>query len=210
MCQIQIIQKLGKEKINKGDLGEFFKLMCFGSIDNHDAFGVFNHNYMFKQKGAFDASKIEEYSLVSDNFIIGHNRYSTSWTKIKSYEKPLPKLSQSKKTSRPSPKTWNHSKNFLDNMSHIFLATYPIGILPQNYVEEEEDQEEKDSLELAKKISSPKDYDKNRNHHPFKIGDFLLIHNGVISNAQALQEEYNFNTPISTDSYIILELIDYY
>lgn len=51
MCEIQIIQKLGRENINKADLGEFFKMMCFGSMHNSDAFGVFNQKTMFKTEG---------------------------------------------------------------------------------------------------------------------------------------------------------------
>ena len=47
-------------------------------------------------------------------------------------------------------------------------------------------------------------------HHPFKIGNLILVHNGVITNASSLFKKYDLKTQIRTDSYIIIYLIDYY
>lgn len=199
MCEIQIIQKLGKEKINTSDIGEFFKMMCFGSMHNNDAFGVFNDKIMFKKKGAFDASKLDEHELINSNFIIGHNRLSTGWYNIKSVNKNkknnIPDISKSKKTTCPA--KWNRSMSWVDNLSNIFLPTCGWGMVGLGWggMKDEEIGEGRD---------------RNRNHHPFKLGDFILIHNGTISNAQSLHNKYNFKTNIDTDSYIILELIDYF
>lgn len=188
------------------DVGEFFKMMCFGSMHNNDAFGVFNHNTMFKKTGAFDASKLDEYDLTRENFIVGHNRFSTEWTKVRDLNEDenysiggfLP-ISKSKSTIRRSAK-WDWSISWGANLSNIFLETHRIGIVSLD-----------DELPDTKEdVINDEDYDYNRNHHPFKLGDFTLMHNGMISNAQKLHNEYNFQTTISTDSYVILELIDYF
>lgn len=208
MCEIQIIKKLGREKINKADVGEFFKMMCFGSMHNNDAFGFFNHNTMFKNRGAFDASKLDEYDLTMDNFIVGHNRFSTHWSDIKH---PVAKNTSSKvrklftgmsKSTRHKP-MWNWSKNWKDNMCDIFLPTAGWNI-------NLEDEEPEIGDDNTKETFTHEDLDNNRNHHPFKLRDFTLIHNGTISNAQDIHDEYNFQTNINTDSYVILELIDYF
>ncbi len=47
-------------------------------------------------------------------------------------------------------------------------------------------------------------------HHPFKIGDFLLVHNGVIINAEQLFKKYKIESPIKTDSFAIIYLINHY
>ncbi len=47
-------------------------------------------------------------------------------------------------------------------------------------------------------------------HHPFKLGDFLLVHNGVISNARSIFKKYKIQTPIKTDSFAIIYLIWHY
>lgn len=191
MCELQIIKKLGKEKINETDIGEFFKMMCFGSIHNKDAFGVFNNEYIYKNKGAFNASKINKDNLLDDNFVIGHNRFATKSLKInynkiknKKYNISLPKNSR-----------WNWSNSFFNNVSNILLQTNSINF--QNCVNDEY---------INNDINS--DYDKNKNNHPFKLGDFVLVHNGVILNAKYLNNKYNFNTNISTDSYVILQLFN--
>ncbi len=207
MCEIQIIQKLGREKINKADIGEFFKMMCFGSMGNNDAFGVFNHDTMFKKNGAFDASKLDEYDLTMDNFIIGHNRFSTKWCDVKNSNVGRKNIKMGfagmGKSTRHSPK-WNWSKNWKDNMANIFLPTTGWNVIN---LEDEGPEIENDNI---KKKFTHKDFSENRNHHPFKLGNFTLIHNGTIFNAQDIHDEYNFQTNINTDSYVILELIDYF
>ena len=193
MCEIQIIQKLGKEKISKADLGEFFKMMCFGSMNNNDAFGVFNRSIAVKYNGAFNPSKLNECDLIDEDFIIGHNRLSTEYSNIKNSR---PSLVGCKSTSICPPKVWNWARSFGDNMSNIFLPTQGLGV---THFSDEEDKE-----------NFYEDSNHNRNNHPFELGGFTLIHNGVIYNAQDIYERYNFRTNITTDSYIILKLIDYY
>lgn len=203
MCEIQIIQKLGENKIDRADMGEFFKMMCFGSMGNNDAFGFFNNDTTFKQSGAFDASKINEYDLTDSSFIVGHNRLSTGCVERvpivnkKKVRAKLPPISQNKKTLIRRPASWNWSNSFADNMFNIFIPTCGWGRV---YLENDIDI-------VPEEVPL---YDDNQNNHPFELGDFLLVHNGIISNAQALCEKYNFKGAITTDSYIILELIEYF
>jgi len=133
MCQINLIKKLGKEKTNEVDVNEFFKLLCFGSRNNPDAFGIFNSKSFFKKTGMFDSSKFKNNWLLGKSFFVGHNRLSTS----------------------------------------IWKRTTGV-----------------------------------KNHHPFNLGAFLLVHNGHISNHKKLRKRYNIKSEIKTDSYIILALIN--
>ncbi len=215
MCEIQIIQKLGKEKINRADVGEFFKMMCFGSMGNNDAFGIFNCNTVFKKSGPFDASELDEHELTCSNFIIGHNRFSTNWSDIKNPKKEGGWFSIPKTTRRGPSKGWDRTVSWRDNMSNIFLPDIRIGEI--NLEDEgpsvEEEIFEDKGFQKKKGSKSRVNYighDRNRNHHPFELGDFILIHNGTISNAQDIHNKYNFQTTINTDSYTILELIDYF
>lgn len=52
--------------------------------------------------------------------------------------------------------------------------------------------------------------EKHENNHPFELDDFILVHNGVINNASKLFKKHKLNTKITTDSYIILYLINKY
>lgn len=76
MCELQFIKKYN-DKINHDDFIEFKKMLQFGSIQNNDAFGLFNSMTLFKKKGSIDFKGLNENSLYKDNFIIGHNRYTT-------------------------------------------------------------------------------------------------------------------------------------
>lgn len=50
--------------------------------------------------------------------------------------------------------------------------------------------------------------DKNFNNHPFEMGDFVLVHNGVIDNDDVLKEDFKVNHKIETDSFVILWLVN--
>lgn len=50
----------------------------------------------------------------------------------------------------------------------------------------------------------------NKQNHPFELGDFIMVHNGVISNAKNLFKRYNLRTKIRTDSYIIIYLVNHF
>jgi len=75
MCQIQVLYKL-KSNLNENDLEEFYKLMCYGSLHNNDAWGIFNSKFSMKKSGGFNKSLIK--SDLKDKFIVGHNRLTTS------------------------------------------------------------------------------------------------------------------------------------
>lgn len=52
--------------------------------------------------------------------------------------------------------------------------------------------------------------EENINNHPFSTDDFILAHNGSISNADELIKKFNIKTDIECDSYIILALIQHF
>lgn len=53
------------------------------------------------------------------------------------------------------------------------------------------------------------DPNDNRNNHPFWNDNYVLVHNGVITNVDELRKEHSLpEDKIKTDSYIILELIE--
>lgn len=49
--------------------------------------------------------------------------------------------------------------------------------------------------------------DTNENNHPFRTQNFILSHNGIISNDDTLAKKYNITPKIECDSYIIVALI---
>lgn len=154
MCQVQIIKKLGKEKISKEDLYEFIRLMALGNLGNNDAFGFFNHKHLFKIPGGFNYRMIKERKLLRKDFIVGHNRLIT------------------------------------EGECYMEMPIGPTGVSPF-----EENPVVYKSLE------------KNYNNHPFTIGEFVMVHNGVIHNHKKIRKKYKIITEIETDSYIILCLI---
>lgn len=133
MCQIQFIRRRAGS-LTQRDVAEFFKLMELGSIDNDCAFGFFNDQVFYKDKGRFNLASFREHEkLLTGNFLVGHNRLATTGEK-----------------------------------------------------------------------------EKQCNNHPFEKNDFVLVHNGIIGNNTVLRTEFNIRSPIETDSYVILWLIDYY
>lgn len=152
MCQIQFVYN--KEGLQKKDLDELIKLMCFGSLSNNkDVWGIFNKNKMIKKSGEFSPDLIDD-SFLNGNFIVGHNRFST--------------LGVGQTIN------WRgHWKN--------------------------------------KKLSGREEEKiKEIQHHPFELTDFMLVHNGIITNALSIFKKYKLKTQIKTDSYSIIFLIDYY
>lgn len=184
MCQIQIIKRLDGKNLRKEDLYEFYKLMCFGSFNNADAFGVFNRNYSFKVGGRFNSAFLDEKALLRDNILVGHNRLATSsWRYIP--QLPSPKMSKKKfiKSVRP---TW-----FDGVISSLFGEIKP------------------SSEDKMQKNAEP-EYNSNSNNHPFVLGDLTLVHNGIIYNDLALRKKEKMKFNIVTDSYTVLALIDKY
>lgn len=47
----------------------------------------------------------------------------------------------------------------------------------------------------------------NINNHPFNTKNFIMAHNGIISNDRELMKKYNIKTDIECDSYVIVALI---
>lgn len=48
------------------------------------------------------------------------------------------------------------------------------------------------------------------NNHPFETKNFMVVHNGVISNDDTLKDEYGLKYDIQTDSYIIIALLEHF
>ena len=84
MCELQFIKSL-KQNLTDRDLEEFFKLMEFGSLNNKNAFGFFNHNHTFKEKGTFNLKRFKHKKLLNEGFIVGHNRFTTSGSEDKNF-----------------------------------------------------------------------------------------------------------------------------
>lgn len=76
MCEIQFIKRYNG-KLNNDDVKEFIKMLEFGSLNNNDAFGLFNSEIVFKRSGLVDFKDFDTDVLTKDNFLIGHNRLST-------------------------------------------------------------------------------------------------------------------------------------
>lgn len=141
MCEIHICYKPNNKKLTEKDVFEFHKLMCFGSAENDDAFGILTDKMTFKANGGYNSTLYKEKSLLESNFVIGHNRYSTTG------------------------KIWLEGK---------YQGT------------------------------------KEENHHPFRIKDLSLVHNGTIINHEKIRRMYEIKSEIITDSYVIIWLIDYF
>jgi len=77
MCEIQFIKNL-RENLTPKDLREFKNLMSMGSVYNSDAWGIFNHNLRYSKKGSFEVKGVEDSKILNENFLVGHNRYTTS------------------------------------------------------------------------------------------------------------------------------------
>lgn len=52
--------------------------------------------------------------------------------------------------------------------------------------------------------------EENRNNHPFNTENFVLAHNGIISNHAELKTKFNIQTDIECDSYMIVYLIQHF
>jgi hypothetical protein len=83
MCEIQFIKRLNKD-LSKFDKEQFIDMMRKGAISNGDAYGIFSRNYMMKEGISFK-TKIKnlerdsmEFKVVDTNFLVGHNRFTTS------------------------------------------------------------------------------------------------------------------------------------
>jgi glucosamine 6-phosphate synthetase-like amidotransferase/phosphosugar isomerase protein len=57
--------------------------MTFGSLSNSHAFGFFNREHSFKKRGIFNLQSFEVAKLMQDNFIVGHNRFTTQGSESK-------------------------------------------------------------------------------------------------------------------------------
>lgn len=49
--------------------------------------------------------------------------------------------------------------------------------------------------------------EKNKNNHPFQLKHLYLVHNGIITNADKLQDKYKFDLQSYCDSEILLHII---
>jgi hypothetical protein len=48
------------------------------------------------------------------------------------------------------------------------------------------------------------------NNHPFETKNFVVVHNGVISNDETIKKDYNLDYSVTTDSYIISALLEHF
>jgi hypothetical protein len=202
MCQIQIIKRLNGKNVSKEDLNIFGKMMYLGNAYNNDAFGLFNHDYSFKAPNGFKIDKIDDRKLIKGNFIVGHNRLATSGkcyteeivekpSQLNSF--PIMNMNLYSTVIGPNPFMWNWQPSSAEPYTKDKGDTE--GLLGCN---------DSDG-EIEIKIKN-----KNYNNHPFEIGDFLLVHNGIVWNDEGMRKRYNIQSEIETDSYVILWMINHF
>lgn len=161
MCQIQIVKRLDNKKLSENELNEFIKLMALGNMNNHHAFGVFNNKYLLKGAGNFNYIRINDKKVLKEDFLIGHNRLTT--------------------TGR------SYTKKEIEEPTNKFFNTLSFGMLERCF---------------SKRVQ------KNYNNHPFRLGDFVMVHNGTIWNHKRLRKKFEIDSRVETDSYIIIHLIN--
>lgn len=183
MCEIQFLKRIDNKNISERDFVDFIKFMSLGNTENNHAFGLFNSKGIFKCQGDFNYKKIDDNFIKSDNFIVGHNRFATNRSFFEDSAKGIIKAGSPIFTIDA-----NEDRNF-------------IGLTLLNFFNEERKIKKKNS---KKEIP----FNDNINNHPFKLGDFTIVHNGIIFNDKELRKKYNIKTDITTDSYVILWLIN--
>lgn len=200
MCEIQFIKRFGGN-INQADRHRFFRMMEEGAIGNPHAFGLITPSYLCKVSGMFNELLINRKELLKNNFIIGHNRYATSGYKHDYQEDD-------------SMGWWDIAEGAWPinamTLTNPFILTYAAASLFRKKT--------KKKIEPKIKIKDDKPtlpeirFNDNVNNHPFRIGNLIMVHNGVIWNHSLLRQEHIKDKKIKTrtDSYIILFLIDKY
>jgi len=208
MCEIQFMKRIDNKNLSEKDLKIFIKFMGLGDIGNPHAFGFFNSKKLFKDNGRFDYRKLNEEDITSDKFVVGHNRFATTPFIFDSVEE--------------DEKEEKNNDVFLASNPFFSMSAYP-GVDLYNMVNfwvrnrklqrkeietaKEKPRKEK-SLEKVQLRKDIKNINKNIQNHPFSLGNFVMVHNGVIINNGGLRNKFNFHPDIHTDSYIILLLIN--
>ncbi len=195
MCEIQFIKRVDGKNLDEKDLNTFIKFMSLGDLGNSEAFGFFNSKKDFKSPGKFNYKKINSQDIMSDNFVVGHNRFATK--SFHSYDEVVD--IKGKENNKKIIPIWFHH-----NGMSPFLGFPPNGIYFAKDNSKENSKENKNE-EIKKPIFN---FNDNLNNHPFKLNDLVLVHNGVIQNVESLMKKFRIKTEISTDSFIILFLID--
>ncbi len=204
MCEIQFLKRLDGKNLDEKDLKTFVKFMSLGDLGNSEAFGFFNSKKDFKSPGKFNYKKLNSQDIISDSFVVGHNRFATK--RIHSYDEVV------------DMKGKENNEGAIPNWFCYYNGTSPFLGLSCNYIhfvkedskDNAKDNSKKNPKDKKKKESEKPilDFNDNLNNHPFKLNDLVLVHNGVINNVEDLIEEFKIKTEISTDSFVILFLID--
>ena len=202
MCEIQFVKRVDGKNLSEKDLHTFIKFMSLGDIGNSDAFGFFNDEKCFRSEGKFNYRKLNSQDIMSSNFIVGHNRFATN--KFYSYEDENEWEINMKNNMKKG--------TFIQNNFYFYNDLYPFGeficnkihIVPKN--PKGSKNKNKESESKSEKITYK--FNDDLNNHPFELNDLTLVHNGVIQNAENLMEELKVDTKISTDSFVVLFLIN--
>lgn len=198
------------KSLSENDLKTFVKFMSLGDIGNSDAFGFFNDKKVFKEEGKFDYRTLNAADIISSHFVVGHNRLATN----KFYFAPC------NTDCEPEPVVKNKLKKsiFIQNNYFIHDGLPPFGgfilngirLVPEKIKGKKQNKEEPIIApeEIEEEEVPTLRFNNNVNNHPFELGDLILVHNGVISNAGSLMEEHKVSTEITTDSFIVIFLIN--
>lgn len=205
MCEIQFMKRMDGKNLDEKDLNTFVKFMSLGDIGNSDAFGFFNSKKNFKSPGKFNYRKLNSDDIISDKFVVGHNRFATK--RVYCIPEEIVDAKDTKNSKGPMPNwfiPYNGSSPFMG------LSYNNIQFFKENPQENPKDKKERKSQQVATKENEKpmSNFNDNLNNHPFELSDLVLVHNGVVHNVDSLIEKFEVKTEVVTDSFIILFLID--
>ena len=209
MCEIQFVKRVDGKNLNEKNLKTFIKFMSLGDIGNSDAFGFFNSKKDFKSPGKFDYKKLNSQNIMSDNFVVGHNRFATGKFNygLKEKEVEIKEI--------PNDIFYHHG---LPPFGGLVCSRICFVEESKKNKKDKKDGKDRKSQQVATKKAeqSPTkepekpipNFNANLNNHPFELNKLVLVHNGVVKNVDSLKDEFKIKTEIVTDSFVILFLID--
>ncbi len=193
MCEIQFLKRTDGKNLNEKDLNTFIKFMSLGDVENSDAFGFFNSKKDFKSPGKFDYKKLNSKDIISDSFVVGHNRFATG------------KFSYGLKEKEVELKEIPNDIFYYNGMSPFEGLIFNRICFVEGSKKDKKDKKDDKGKENEKPMPN---FNDNLNNHPFELNKLVLVHNGVVQNVDSLKDEFKIKTEIVTDSFVILFLID--
>jgi hypothetical protein len=206
MCEIHFLKKTNGENLSKEDLFNFISFMTLGDMNNSHAFGFFNSKDVFKTSGKFDYTKLNDKSIISDSFVVGHNRFATSGFSFPEYNDCSTEIKEDNLSFKSNPFITINAYPGNDFLSFGHLWADKFGTLFNR-----NNKTNNDKVEIKETNDKKKEEEKidlNINNHPFVLDRFIMVHNGIIRNNYSLRNEFKIPNFPETDSYVLLFLIN--